>query len=85
LRVITPEEFREFTGYPGFKERAKSPMGMIVFAMQLDDAPDSTGPIALVDLDRIHHGPFLWMTFGSWRITKGSPGASRRLAIQCSD
>jgi hypothetical protein len=55
LRVIAPEELREFTCYPGFEERAKSPMVMIVFAMQLDDATDSTRPVALIDLDGIYH------------------------------
>ena len=70
LRVIAHEELREFTCYLGFEELAKSPMGMVVFAMQLDDAADSTGPIVLVDLDRIYHGLFLLIRFGLWRLTK---------------
>lgn len=53
--VVATKELREFTCYPGFEELAKSPMGMIVFAMQLDDATDSTGPVALVDFDGIYH------------------------------
>lgn len=82
--VIASEELREFTCHLGFKECAKAPMGMIVFAMQLNDATDCTGPVILVDLDRIYHGLFLWTTIGSCALMKKSAGAApqtRRSAL----